>query len=191
MLCSLNEIETAVRKAVRGAGYDWGLAEEASKAARWLALHGQPAIALFLGLCERFDRRPYAERAPAALAGVWRAPGGVLCPLIAGAALGDLAPPALETGPMAFPAIYAAFAAAAGYALEGGIDAAQAIAERTVCRRVAAAGRAADPAPLPDGVDVDDALWARLDRFASRTYVPASTVSRLTGAGAGTMVDND
>jgi hypothetical protein len=92
---------------------------------------------------------------------------------------------------MAFPAIYAAFAAAAGYALEGGIDAAQAIAERTVCRRVAAAGRAADPAPLPDGVDVDDALWARLDRFASRTYVPASTVSRLTGAGAGTMVDND
>ncbi len=191
MLCSLNEIETQVRKAVRGAGYEWGLAEEAAKAARWLALHGHPAIALFLGLCERFDRCPYAERAPAATDGVWCAPGGVLCPLVAGAALGDFAPPAVETGPMAFPLIYAAFAAGAGYALEGGVDPGLSTVERTVCRHVPAGGRAGDSVPLPDGIEVDAALWARLDCFARRTYVPASAVSRLTGAGAGTMVDND
>lgn len=191
MLCSLNEIETQVRKAVRGAGYEWGLAEEAAKAARWLALHGHHAIALFVGLCERFDRCRYAERAPAATEGVWRARGGVLCPLIAGAALGDFAPPAVETGPMAFPLIYAALAGAAGYALEGSIDPKRPMVEHTFCRRVGARGRATDAVPLPDGIEVDDALWARLDRFAIRTYVPASALSRLTGAGAGTMVDND
>ena len=42
MWVSLNEIETAAVKASRGAGYHWGLAEEAGDAARWLAMRGLP-----------------------------------------------------------------------------------------------------------------------------------------------------
>ena len=42
MTWSLNEIETLSRKAARGAGLSWGLAEEAGKATRWLAAAGLP-----------------------------------------------------------------------------------------------------------------------------------------------------
>lgn len=187
MICSLNEIEMLVRKAVRGAGYDWGLAEEAGKAARRLALRGHDAVAAFLGLCERFDGRLHAERAPVSLDGIWHAPGGLLCPLTAGVALSDFAPPKLDTGPMAVPIIFAACAENAGYALDWD-DPLLPTVYRTHCRRVT---EQLTVQPIPAGVEVDAALWDRLDRFACRTYVPASAASRLTGAGAGTMVDND
>ena len=38
--------------------------------------------------------------------------------------------------------------------------------------------------------DFDAATWDRLDRFARRTYAPATEASRLKGAGAG-LTDND
>ena len=40
MTWSLNELEAEVKKAIKGAGLSWGLAEEGSKAVRWLAAHG-------------------------------------------------------------------------------------------------------------------------------------------------------
>ncbi len=39
---SLNEIETTTLKAARSAGYSWGMAEEAGRACRWLAMRGLP-----------------------------------------------------------------------------------------------------------------------------------------------------
>ena len=39
---SLNELDAMARKAARGAGYSWGLAEEAGRATRWLAAAGLP-----------------------------------------------------------------------------------------------------------------------------------------------------
>lgn len=39
---SLNEIESSAVKAARCAGYGWGLAEEAGRSARWLAMRGLP-----------------------------------------------------------------------------------------------------------------------------------------------------
>lgn len=186
MICSLNEIEMLVRKAVRGAGYDWGLAEEAGKAARRLALAGHDAVAAFLGLCERFDGRPHAERTPTSLAGVWQAPGGPLCPLTAGAALSDLAPPSVEIGPMAIPLIFAALAEAAGYSLDCD-DLLQPTTTHIACRWAPPL----PPPPIPACIEVDAVLWDHLDRFARRTYVPASLQSRIAGAGTGAMVDND
>ena len=190
MLCSLNEIELQVRKAVRGAGYGWGLAEEAGKAARWLSCHEYAAMPAFLDLCTRFDRSAYEAIAPASPDGVWAAPGGMLCPLIAGVALRDFLPDRMESGPMALPVIFAALAVPAGYALEPGDLAAPAIVGLT-CRRKAQPGRAGAEVVLPPGVAVDDDIWRRIDVFARRTYVPTSDVSRRTGAGAGTVVDND
>ena len=40
MSLSLNEVESLAKKAARGTGYPWGLAEEAAKASRWLAARG-------------------------------------------------------------------------------------------------------------------------------------------------------
>ena len=39
---SLAEIDALSRKACRGAGYSWGLAEDAGKAVRWLTAYGLP-----------------------------------------------------------------------------------------------------------------------------------------------------
>ena len=37
MNVSMNEVESMAKTAARGAGYSWGLAEEAGKATRWLS----------------------------------------------------------------------------------------------------------------------------------------------------------
>ena len=47
MIVSFNEIETTILKAARGAGMEWGLAEEAAQAARFLARLGLPFEAPF------------------------------------------------------------------------------------------------------------------------------------------------
>ena len=46
MIYSLSEIDAQCKKATRGAGFEWGHAEEAGKAARWLAKHELPGAAL-------------------------------------------------------------------------------------------------------------------------------------------------
>ena len=44
-LLSLNQIEQTTRKAARGAGLAWGLADETGRAVRWLHAHGLPGVA--------------------------------------------------------------------------------------------------------------------------------------------------
>ena len=105
---SLNETEALARKAARGAGLPWGLAEETGKAVRWLALRRLPSLALLADHLEANDGRAYAALAPEDEAGVWRAPSGRLCPLVVGCALldrrHDLAGGrTVETGPVAHP----------------------------------------------------------------------------------------
>ncbi len=218
-LLSLAEIEALGLKAARGAGFSWGMAEEAAMAVRWLAAHGLPGPALLLRHLEAVDRRPWAEIAPVIQGRVWRtAGGGALCPIAAGAAMADRA--TLVEGPglgaitleqVADPGLLLPFAAsaataldqplrvawdgfsavvgAAGVALETGetgfleTTAARVVVvapaePRTAWRQAEAAPRLV---PLP--------IWQGLDRFAFRTYVPASEASRA-GAGASTS-DND
>ena len=52
MTLSLNEVQAQAFKAARGAGYAWGLAEEAGKATRWLCGHGLDGVALLVELLE-------------------------------------------------------------------------------------------------------------------------------------------
>jgi hypothetical protein len=62
MIPSLNEIETMVWKAARGAGLAWGLAEEMGQAARWLADRGfdwaEPLVAALTEAERRGGRLP-------------------------------------------------------------------------------------------------------------------------------------
>lgn len=95
---SLNEVEALARKAARGAGMSWGLAEETGKAVRWLALYGLPSLAPLVDLLSAQDGVDYADLRPVETLepegrAVWRAPGGALCPIASGAALADLAAP--------------------------------------------------------------------------------------------------
>lgn len=98
---TLGEIAATGRKAARGAGLDWGHAEEAGAGAAWLAAHGAPGPEALAGWLCRSDGWDHARRRPAdpALA-EWRAARGTaLCPLVAGAALSDraaLLPPVAE-----------------------------------------------------------------------------------------------
>ena len=209
---SLSEIEALAVKAARGAGYCWGLAEEAGMAARWLAQAGQPGPSLLMACLE-------APRgaAPVIDGQTWSANGdNRLCPLITGATLSDRA--SLAGGPggagvtlcnLGFPALILPFAAAAarrlGLALRVDWDGV------AVCLSPEAGlgagltdGLLASHAPLvkitselgavvPDLVGaqllVPLADWKALERLALATTVPATSRSRA-GAGSASS-DND
>src|SRR5262249_40800009 len=96
MFVSLNELESTVRKAFRGAGYLWAEAEEAGKAAVWLARRRLPVMQPFLQLVRSLDGAP-ASRRPVVSASIWRSASSKLCPVLAGIALADTARD-LETG---------------------------------------------------------------------------------------------
>ncbi|MHC4974961.1 MAG: DUF3726 domain-containing protein [Planctomycetota bacterium] len=98
MTFSLNEVEAMGKRAARGAGLDWGIAEEAGKAARWLTAHGLPGPELLAQLLTRNEGKSYDELAPVSTDDVWQAESGCLCPLIAGAALSDRAAEGVAEG---------------------------------------------------------------------------------------------
>ncbi len=89
---SQNETESLCMKAARGAGFSWGLAEEAGIAAGWLAARGMDGTASLLAwLAHRQGQRAKAGR-PEPSPGHWRGAGqGPLCPITLGAALMDSA----------------------------------------------------------------------------------------------------
>ncbi len=217
MSFSLNEIEAMGKRAARGAGLDWGIAEEAGKAARWLTAHGLPGPELLAELLTRNEGKSYAELAPVSVDGVWEAKSGQLCPLVAGAALSDRAAEVaagreFEFGSIAFPLLLAPYAACGarsrgaaielswsgvmltispddGLAVEGDIAAVAARTADYVHCRPAGKDTVTPPAGEP-GRAVDAETWSRLSAFAHRTLAPATEASRLAGAGAG-LTDND
>ena len=88
MIVSFNEIETTILKAARGAGMEWGLAEEAAQAARFLARLGLPFEAPLVNLLSTraWETPPVLEGATLRPA----RPDASLCPVRAGAYLSDL-----------------------------------------------------------------------------------------------------
>ena len=91
---SFGEIEAHVKKAVRGAGFSWGHAEETGKAIRILESHGLPgvaALAAYLsvrGIGKQIGRMP---QLPALSSGCWLPPQGTegLCPILISSLLID------------------------------------------------------------------------------------------------------
>ncbi|WP_317057407.1 MULTISPECIES: DUF3726 domain-containing protein [Roseovarius] len=119
MSWSLNEVEGLARKAARGAGYSWGLAEEAGKATRWTSAAGWPGAAALAQLLTQTDGVATSELGPASLSKTWTAKSGALCPITTGAVLCDLASDwangaSLSLGPVLQPMLlipYAVWAA--------------------------------------------------------------------------------
>lgn len=90
MNLSLNQVENTARKAVRGAGLPWCLAEDAGRAVRWLEMMGLPGTAWLLLVLDAVGHRRTGELLLRQQPGpVWRAADGTASPLVAGPSLAD------------------------------------------------------------------------------------------------------
>ncbi len=219
IVCSLNEVEIYGRRAARGAGMPWGLAEEAGKASRWLAERGLPGVALLARLLEANDGRSYQDMAPVIANGQWQASDGALCPVCTGAALSDhvdllASGNSISLSKLDYPLLLAPFldrswhredfcyavswadarllVFADGITIESKKDAAHLIDNADEVTVAVGSNKDARPVhgPRLGGVQVPWAVWRKIETFAKRTYVPASEESRARGAGAG-RTDND
>ncbi len=215
MSWSLVEARTLALKASRGAGYSWGLAEEAGFAMRWLSAHGLPGAAALSALLERVDGNLPSYPDPAAPG--WNPNTGdagpaPLCSIALGAALADSAltlVPGDRLDPVHCPLLLAPFVGRLplddGLVLEWeGAGIAFGAGPVTVSGTTAALlspcalcslrhGSLAGATPVTTASRVPAAAAphiAVLTRFAARTYAPATEASRFAGAGAGTS-DND
>jgi hypothetical protein len=209
---SLNEVEATAKKATRGAGYSWGIAEEAAKATRWLCAHGFDGCASLSALLRKTDRAVLAEMAPTALTQEWCASSGALCSIMAGAALSDCAMRLKQTDiqmvSVVEPLLVLPFAAAAarqlGVTITVAWDGQSATTDGAEISLSDAAGMAAAKARLTIRIGgtlgrttphytrtaPDAAVWDKLHQLAGRTYAPATEESRLLGAGVG-VSDNE
>ena len=204
---SLNEVAATAKKAARGAGYSWGMAEEAAAAVRWLAASGIEGCAPLVALLDQADGAPENHR-PNVAGPIWQASGSGVCPLAAGTALADHSTGlvALQTRIADVMAPVLLLACAADAARMTG----RAVSVACGTEALTTDGTRLGGTSLPERGDVDISfggaletprapmsratpapeVWAALNAFAERTYAPASEASRLMGAGAGTN-DND
>jgi len=91
---SIGELDTLVLKAYRGAGFSWGMAQEAGRAATWLALNGLPAGCYFDALLHQIDGVAAAQLTPTVVVTgnsiEWQNSSQALCPVICGSVISDL-----------------------------------------------------------------------------------------------------
>lgn len=199
MSYALNEVEALAKKAARGAGYTWGLAEEAGKATRFLCANGLDGCAALLGVLDVVDGCPCEPE----FTTEWRAKAGMLCPVTLGAALSDRAGTSDGTPVVCSNVIQPTFvlAPAALIARVTGrvvTFVAGAATGTTDGVRVAIVGRMPDFAetvtlsfggtlihrlPSTTRARPEAEVWRKLNAFAHRTYAPATEESRRKGAG--------
>lgn len=195
LIVSLSEIEAMSKKAARGAGFSWGMAEEAGFAARWLATYRLPGPELLLAVLRT---KPSPKQ----------------CPLTIGVRISDRARLLVDDGEAiriddaAFPVLTLPFlgqitkrfgcqlafddvmVTATGIS-EHGLNALAEQQRGSFIIKSASVQEAVELRPQSvSGYPIDWADWEGLDGFASRTYVPASEASRSAGAGVG-LTDND
>ena len=199
MIYSLSEIDAHAKKATRGVGYSWGHAEESGKAVRYLAAQQLPGAVLL--------SRYLGERDAGFLPSTCRCPllaGAQLCdrgwnavsaweqePLV----LPELAYPLLllpalmllsrESGcgvQLTWSGVQLILRGSALH-LERADEASLVTPLATeVLIQPLAGVLTAGREPSNAGQDIADTVWAALERFAKRTYVPATEASRR-GAG--------
>jgi hypothetical protein len=212
---TLAEIESYLRKATRARGLHWGIAEEAGKAARWLAAFSLPGPEILLAHLQQVSGDDYARWAPDCTRDPWQAPGALLCPIVTGAALADRSAQMLDgrvfrLGATAYPLLLAAIVGQAarchrqvfttawagvrvscfenGLSIDGERgDLLRAQVDSVSCRRDDLRAPQQLPSTLAYSIDAD--IFRQIDELASQTYAPASARSRA-GAGA-SLTDND
>ncbi len=209
MTVSLNEVAATAKKAARGAGYPWGLAEEAAFAAVWLCSKGFDGCAALAAVLKEADGKELELLMPRLSESVWNVEGGVMCPISAGATLSDRAI-LLPVGDIhlenvAAPLLMVPFLASAArqngrtmrirWAQIECVTDGEGVSGREDDNSTADAvisfdGVLGDARPTVSRGSPTPETWSALSAFADRTYAPATEASRLKGAGAG-ITDND
>ena len=170
------EVVALVARAARGAGFDWGLADECGAAAGWLAARG---AAWWVPVLRRLDGPPAAAPEPAR--GLWAGMG--TCGLRAGVALAEFA--ALPEGPrdglvlsdVHAPGLIAPFAARAAATL--GIGLRVVVGDAEAARVGPAGGVLAAGVPGRGRVTLTPCAAPAADGSAPRRAVPAEAWRRL------------
>ena len=194
-----------VRKAARGAGYSWGMAEDAGAAVQWLEARGIGGCAALAKTLQAVDGQ-MTEFAPRS---DWTSPSSRLCPIMVGAALSDRFDKNASLGPVLAPVlllpVLAFMSKTHGQPMSIEAGSGQAVLDGDAIELGTALDDDASPVRIRTGAlhrpgvqarpcqtraDVGDRTWALLDAFAAKTYAPATEASRLNGAGAG-LTDND
>ena len=196
MSWSLGETAALALKAARGADLQWGLAEEAAGAVFWLHQRGLPGIAALCGYLETCGKSAVADSAT--------------CPLVLGSALSDGTHPVpdavdeqLDLGPVKAPLLLLPFVATIPpgtiwLTAPGFGDSTRDGWHSGWLRGIAPCRLHRGGVPQIDPGRADQTRLAgqfaccvaRLTSYAYRTYAPATSQSRLAGAGAG-LTDND
>jgi len=212
---TLAETESSLRKAARACGLYWGLAEEAGKAARWLAAFDLPGPETMLAHLQQLAGGAYRQFIPDCSLEPWQAPGGVLCPVITGSALADRSALMLDghcfrLAATAYPLLLAATVGQAarchrtvfttawagvrvscfenGLSIEGNReDLLLARVDAVTCQQDNLDQAQQLPSTLSYAIAYD--VFQAIDQLAFQTYAPATEASRA-GAGAG-LTDND
>lgn len=213
---SLNELDALVRKASRGSGLSWGLAEEAGKAARALGAAEPTMLEALAEILEAQHSGKLSTSIDADGSGWSVGVDRPLNPLVLGAAISDqafaLSDAAMRVaGEVARPSLLLPFLVTAcrlskrsllirtdravtSCSADGwAADATRLLGDGVRLLEIEAAESAAEAprAPAATGaVSISEALRKRFERLAHLTYVPSSERSRATGAGAG-LNDND
>ena len=215
---SLNEIEQTCRKAARGSGLPWGVADETGRAIRWLQAFQLDGVSSLVALLESVDHHRPVDYAPESLDGVWHGPNNVLSPIMTGLALSDcmglMQGRSIETGEIAWPVLVTGFLGHTLLSREQSVTIGWLSISLSICRdRLTIIGDMGDlytdragrltceklPYDGDSGVGrasgigdtrVNAQAWEKLENRAHLTYVKATEASRLSGAGAG-LNDND
>jgi len=215
MSYSLNEVEAHSKRAARGAGLDWGLAEEAAKATRWLCAQGLDGCRVLANLLDVYQTNPQKLGSPLSLTGEWHGSAELLCPVRTGASLSDCAQrvtvDGVEIRNLSNPLIILPFVAAAArrtntclqvtwadaiFTTDGKTHKQQfatdtaAYVKQADCVAIAHAAALIDGAKSTHRATPSSQVWETLNSLAALTYAPATETSRRLGAGAG-QSDND
>ena len=203
MSWSLGETGALVQKAARGTGFPWGLAEEVATSVTWLQAHNLPGVMILCSYLGQHsinlpDRSGVSTACPISL-GCAISDGVVHMPATAGerVELGVVHSPALllgvlqlhAEGPFWLRARGKEFSqlASADDLWNAGLMAAAVQCEIRRDSTPQVDSHTAIQSRIPDQYEC---CIARLTAFAHRTYAPATSQSRLSGAGAG-LNDND
>ncbi|WP_298851197.1 DUF3726 domain-containing protein [uncultured Ruegeria sp.] len=209
MTFSLNEVEATAKRATRGAGYAWGVAEEAAKTTRWLCAQGFDGPAILAQLLQR-EFASCLERHIPTVRNEKMTGEQDLCPLMTGTAISD-SPTALSQGtvsisnvaaPLLLLPFVAAMAKKQKKTVEISFDGFSALTDGVHlscgdCRidradhvEIAEGGHVQATRAVQSRAAPNVEAWQFLNTIAHRTYAPATEESRLLGAGSG-LSDND
>lgn len=197
MMMNWSHVETRglAIKSARGSGMPWGLAEEAGFAVEWLETRGLPGVEAIANLLEEIDGYTDNDRGQ--------------CPINLGATISDTSQwkpffPAQIHQPVLLLPFLSLVAEGGGLGLEwggnmvpvnqtgvaGGLSQSAVAPGLHECNCRDDVVTAATVYQMPRVADDRAAYIKILERFAHRTYAPATEESRAKGAGAG-LTDND